>query len=203
MSSAEKSEWVSVEDYLANEAIASFKSEYIDGWVRAMTGATNRHNQVKLNAVFHLMRSLRGQPCKVWDSDTKVRIQKSDRCSFYYPDLQVVCDSNPPSAVYQDAPVLIMEVLSPSTRRYDLDEKMMAYLQIASLEYYVLLEQHQPIAIVMRRDGNAFVREIIEGIDARIDLARIGCSLAMQEIYEGIEFTPTCVQETDPEYHVA
>lgn len=166
MSSAEKSEWVSVEDYLANEAIASFKSEYIDGWVRAMTGATNRHNQVKLNAVFHLMRSLRGQPCKVWDSDTKVRIQKSDR-------------------------------------RYDLDEKMMAYLQIASPEHLVLLEQHQPIAIVMRRDGNAFVREIIEGIDARIDLARIGCSLAMQEIYEGIEFTPTCVQETDPEYHVA
>ena len=202
MSAAETPEFVSVSDYLASEETAMTRSEYIDGWVRAMTGATNRHNRVKLNCLFHLKLALRGKKCQPYDSDTKVRIRSTARKRFYYPDAQVVCESNAPTDVYQDTPVLIVEVLSPSTRRYDLDEKMAAYLEIHSVECYIVLEQHMPTAIVMRRTEKGFLRETYEGIEAKIELPFLGCALALCDIYEGIEFTATCVQEPESEYEV-
>jgi Uma2 family endonuclease len=202
MSAAEIPEFVSVEGYLVSEEMATERSEYIDGWVRAMTGATNRHNRVKGNCFYQLMRALNGQRCQPYDSDTKVRIRRLGRTRFYYPDLQVVCDSNAPTEVFQDSPVLIVEILSPSTRQYDLDEKLAAYLEIPSLECYIILEQHTPIAIVMRRTEKGFLRETYEGIEASILLPFLGCSLSLRDIYEGIEFTATCVQEPVPEYEV-
>jgi len=202
MSSAEQPQYYSVEEYLAIEEQAQTKSEYIDGWIRAMTGATNRHNCVKINCLVHLVNQLKGQRCRPFDSDTKVRIDREGSKRFYYPDVQVVCQSNDQLSVFQDQPVLIIEVLSPSTRRYDLDEKMAAYLTIPSLECYIALEQHQPIAIVMRRSHGGFLRQTIQGIDQSIDLPFLGCSLPMREIYDGIEFTAECVQEPDPEYEL-
>lgn len=202
MSSAEQPQYCSVEEYLAIEEQAQTKSEYIDGWIRAMTGATNRHNCVKINCLVHLVNQLKGQRCRPFDSDTKVHIDREGRRRFYYPDVQVVSQSNDQLSVFQDQPVLIIEVLSPSTRRYDLDEKMAAYLTIPSLECYIALEQHQPIAIVMRRSHGGFLRQTIQGIDQSIDLPFLGCSLPMREIYDGIEFTAECVQEPDPEYEL-
>lgn len=200
MSSAEVPEFVTVDDYLAAEAVALTKSEYVDGWVRAMSGACVRHNQIKANCMIHLGRSLQNRRCRPFDSDMKLRVRRAGVARFYYPDLQVVCDSNPPTSVFQDSPVLIVEVLSPSTRRYDLDEKMNAYLQIPSLQCYIVLEQHQPIAIVLRRSEGGFLRQMIEGVEAAIELPFLGCELAMRDLYDGIEFTPTCVQEDEPEY---
>jgi Uma2 family endonuclease len=202
MSSAERLEFVSVDQYLSREERALTKSEYVDGWIRAMSGATIRHNRVKVNCIGHLIQLLKGQICQPYDSDMKLRIQYQGRTRFYYPDLQVVCDSNEPTAVFQDHPVVVIEVLSPSTRQIDLDEKMTAYLSIATLECYIILEQHQPVAIVMRRTRDGFLRESIEGMDAKIDLPFLGCSLSMQEIYDRIEFTAECVQEPELEYEV-
>ena len=122
-----------------------------------MTGATNRHNQVKLNCLLYLGGALKGQRCSS-SSDTKVRIREQGLRRFYYPDVQVVCQGNVPTDVFQDLPVLIIEVLSPSTRRYDLDEKLAAYLAIPSLECYAILEQHMPLAIVLRRTPDGFSR---------------------------------------------
>lgn len=156
MSSAKKPEFASVEDYLDQEQVALTKSEYVDGWVRGMTGGSVRHNIVKTNCLFHLKRQLLGQTCRPFDSDMKLRIRWGCETRFYYPDLQVVCESQPPTAVFQGLPVLIIEVLSPSTRQLDLDEKMRAYLRIPSLQCYVVLEQHQPEAIVMRRTDAEF-----------------------------------------------
>jgi len=203
MSGAEVPRFVTVDDYLAAEELAFSKSEYVDGWVRAMAGATIRHNCVKMNCLVSLAISLKGHRCRPFDSDMKLRVRQSGATRFYYPDLQVVCDSNPPTSVYQDLPVLIIEVLSPSTRRYDLDEKMNAYLQIPSLQCYVILEQHQPIAVVMRRSEGGFLRQQIEGIEQAIALPFLACEMAMRDIYDGIEFTPTCVQEDEPEYEVS
>lgn len=200
MSSAERPEYVSIDDYLALEDQAQIKSEYIDGWVRVMAGGSVRHNLVKTNCMLHLGRQLRHKPCRPYDSDMKVRVRDRTSTRFYYPDLQVICESNEPNSVFQDRPVLIIEVLSPSTRQYDLDEKMSAYLSIPSLHCYIALEQHQPIAIVMRRANGGFLRECIEGIEAIIDLPFLSCSLPLREIYDGIQFT---VQETELEYEVS
>ena len=200
MSSAEKLEFVSVENYLSTEEIARTKSEYIDGWVRAMTGATNRHNQVSGNCFLAIATALKGKPCQAYNPDTKLRIRTESKKRFYYPDLQVVCESNLPTETFQDRPVLVIEVLSPSTRLYDLDEKLTDYTQIPTLQYYLILEQHQPIAILLRRNGSLFERLQLEGIETVIDLPMLGISLSMRDIYERIEFTATCVQEPDPEY---
>ena len=202
MSSAEQPGFVSVEDYLTAEAQALTKSEYIDGWVRAMTGATNRHNRVTMNCLLHLGEALKGQRCRPCHSDTKVRIRAQGTRRFYYPDVQVVCLENSPTEVFQDSPVLIIEVLSPATRRYDLDEKLAAYLTIPSLQCHVVLEQHQPQAIVFRRAADGFLRTAHDGIDATIALPFLGCALPLRAVYEGIEFTPTCVQEEEPAYEL-
>jgi Uma2 family endonuclease len=202
MSSAERQDYVSVEDYLAMEEQALTKSEYIDGWVRAMTGATLRHNMVAGNCFLCLGNRLKGKPCRPFNSDTKVRIDQEGKKRFYYPDVQVVCESNEPTSVFQDQPVLILEVLSPATRSYDLDEKMSAYLTIRWLQYYIVLEQHQPIAIVMRRTDGGFLRENVAGLEATIDLPFLAFSLPMRELYDGIEFTADCVQEPELVYDV-
>jgi Uma2 family endonuclease len=203
MSSAEVPKFVTVDDYLALEERAETRNEYIDGWVRAMSGATVRHNRIKVNCTICLGMLLHGQPCHPFDSDMKLRIRRNESTRFYYLDLQVVCESTPQTAVFQESPTLILEVLSPSTRQYDLDEKMHAYLQIPSLQCYIVLEQHQPSAIVMRRTAEGFLRECVEGVQANINLPFFRCSLAMADLYEGIEFTPTCVQESEIEYQTS
>lgn len=202
MSPAEKANFVSVDDYLSAEELAVTKSEYIDGWVRAMSGSTIRHNRVKLNCASSLLVKLRGKPCQPHDSCTELRICRQASTRFYYPDAQVVCDSKPGTSVFQDKPVLIIEVLSPSTRAYDLDEKLNAYLTIPSLECYIILEQHTPFAIVMRCTATGFLRETYEDLESVIELPFIGCQLSLHEIYDGVEFTATCVQEPEPEYEL-
>ena len=200
MSTANNPEFISVDDYLAAEELATTRSEYINGWVRAMSGATNRHNRVKVNCLYRFLLALSGRKCQPYDSDTKVRIHNEGDTRFYYPDMQVVCEENAPTDVYQDLPVLIVEVLSPSTRQYDLDEKLNAYLEIPSLECYVVLEQHKPLAIVMRRTADGFLRETYEGVESTIAFPFLECSLSLRDIYDGIEFTPTCVQEPVSEF---
>ena len=200
MSSAEQPEHLTVEQYLALGEEAHYKSEYIDGWVRAMIGPTLRHNLVKGNCFLALGNFLKGKSCRPFDSDTKVRIDRKGMKRFYYPHVQVVCESNQQTSVFQDTPVMIIEVLSPSTRRYDLDEKMTAYLGIASLQYYLVLEQHQPIAIIMRRAAKGFLRGEVQGIDAKIELPWLGYTMTMRDIYDGVEFTDDCVQEIEAEY---
>jgi Uma2 family endonuclease len=202
MSSAEQPSYQSVDEYLRSEETSVARHEYIDGWVRAMAGATNRHNRVKGNCFGSFFIALRGRPCVPYDSDTKVRIRRQGSTKFYYPDLQVVCDANPDSDVFQDQPLLIAEVLSPSTRAIDLDEKLNAYLTISSLEMYIILEQHQPSAIVMRRTADGFLRETVQGMEAVIDIPSLKCTLKLSDIYDGIQFTATCVQEEVAEYEM-
>lgn len=200
MSSAESPQFVSVDDYLATEEKSEARNEYVEGWVRAMSGGSVRHNQVKVNCIIHFGTLLRGKRCRPFDSDMKLRIRRLGRTRFYYPDAQIVCESNAATELFQDTPALIIEVLSPSTRQYDLDEKLNAYLRIASLEYYIILEQHMPLAIVMRRTPHGFLREIYEGVEAVINLPCLACTIELREIYAGIEFTATCVQEPELEY---
>jgi Uma2 family endonuclease len=200
MSSAERPTFVCVEEYLATEERAETKREYIDGWARAMTGATVRHNQVAVNTLVHIAIALKGHSCRPYSSDMKLRVRNQENTRFYYPDLQVICERNAPSDQFQDTPTLIVEVLSPSTRQYDLDEKLNAYLSIPSLQWYIILEQHQPSAIVMRRTEKGFLREVYEGMQAIIDLPELGCSLPLSEVYRNVEFTPTCVQEEVLQY---
>ncbi len=200
MSTAEKLMFFSVDAYLKAEDLSSTRSEYINGLIRAMTGATNRHNTVSVNVVVALGRQLKGKICRPFNSDTKIRVRHGDGTSFYYPDASVVCESNRATETFQDKPVVVIEVLSPSTRAIDLDEKLTAYLSIDSLQAYILLEQDKPLAIVMRRTPDGFLREVHEGLNSMIELPTLLCTLLLDEVYSGVDFTPASVQEPEANY---
>lgn len=200
MSSAEQPCFVSVDDYLAAEEFASTKSEYIDGWVRAMSGGSVRHNIVKGNTFVCLSNQLRMKACRAFDSDMKIRIFNEATRKFYYTDVSVICDQNGPTEVFQEHPVLLVEVLSRSTRAIDLDEKLEAYLSIESLQAYLMFEQHKPMAIIMRRTGNGFLRETAEGQLAVVELPKLMLKLPFSEIYDGVDFTAPAVHEPEMSY---
>ena len=190
MSAALKRNLITVQDYLTGELLSPIKHEYLGGVVHAMASARIGHNRVKGNTFGSLFGRLRGKRCQPFDSDTKIRVIVHGQVRFYYPDVSVICNSNPPDELFQDEPVVIIEVLSKSTRRIDLGEKKDAYLTIASLQAYVLIEQEEPLAIVFRRTDGGFVREFYEGLDAVIALPEIDAKLALAEVYEGVEFVP-------------
>jgi Uma2 family endonuclease len=190
MTAAEKPNLISVEDYLAGELESPIKHEYLGGTVYAMAGTRISHNIIANNTLAALHNRLRGRPCRPFSSDIKVRVQLPTHVRFYYPDVSVVCRSNPGDFTYQDEPVVIVEVLSQSTRRIDGGEKKDAYLTIPSLVAYVMLEQETACAVVHRRVDKEFVGEVYDGVNAIIRLPEIGVELPLAELYEGVEFIP-------------
>lgn len=190
MSAALKPNLVSVADYLAGELESTVKHEYLAGVVYAMAGARIVHNVVKGNLFATLHNLLRGERCRPYNSGTKVRVLFPTHTRFYYPDVSVVCHSNHPNQSYQDNPVVIVEVLSRSTRRIDEVEKKDAYLTMPTLSAYLLVEQEFPFVTVHRRTDQGFVRETYDGTAAVIPLPEVGIELPLGEVYEGVEFVP-------------
>lgn len=179
---------ITVEEYLAGELLSEGKHEYLGGEVHAMAGAGNRHNQIATNITIALGSRLRGKPCRPFNSDTKVRIELANHTRFYYPDAMVVCDRNRDEEQWQDRPVVIVEVLSESTRRTDLGEKRDAYLAIPTLKVLLFVEPGEAAATLYRRaQSGGFIREDYLGSDALIFLPEIEVDLPLGEIYEGLE----------------
>ena len=192
---------ISVSDYLSGERQAKHKHEYVEGIVYLMAGATNTHNRNATNATGSLYSQLRGQRCQVFNSDAKVRVQLSRGTRFYYADTMVVCQPNPPDDPFHDSPVVIIEVISAATRRFDEHEKREAYLTIQSLCVYILVEQNSAGALVYRRGDSSFEREVYLGLDAIIPLPEIACNFALAEIYENVDFsTPDHMREQEDGY---
>ena len=186
---------ISVAKYLTGEEKARHKHEYVEGAVYAMVGGTNAHNIIATNATISLGSELRGKKCRVFNSDTKVRIYLSRGTRFYYPDAMVVCRLNEAGETFQDSPVVIVEVTSESTRRTDANEKRDAYLSIDSLCVYVRVEQSVAAATVDRRKDNEFESENYSGMNSVIPLPEIDGELKLSDLYEDVEF----VQETTVE----
>ena len=176
---------MTVEDYLAEELVSELKHEYLDGVVYAMSGARNRHNKIAMNVSGALWTRLRGRRCQPYNSDTKIRIRLTNHVRFYYPDVSIICRPNPENESFQDDPVVIVEVLSDSTRRVDEGEKKDAYLSIPSLAIYLLVEQDAQTILAFRRTEQGFVREVYT--EGAVPLPEIGTELPMAEVYEGLE----------------
>ncbi len=187
MSTAEQFDFISVEEYLRLEEGSDTRHEYIGGVVYAMSGGRNVHNLVATNLSASLWNKLRGGPCRVYNSDTKIRIRQPVHTRFYYPDVSVICRPNPPRDHFQDQPSLVVEVLSTSTRRTDSGEKCEAYLSIPSLDFYLMVEPEEPVAILYRRKENGFEREVVRGVGSVLSLAALDVELPMSEVYEGVD----------------
>ncbi|PIE44170.1 MAG: hypothetical protein CSA50_01800 [Gammaproteobacteria bacterium] len=174
--------------YLKQERKATEKSEYLNGHVYAMAGASREHNQLVFNLAGLLHAQLRGSPCSAFVNDMRVRSDTTE--SYFYPDLTVVCSD----AEFEDDemdtllnPVLIIEVLSPSTEGYDRGAKFAHYRRIESLHEYVLITQDRySIERYVRNDGGLWTLSEVSTLDAAIELTTIGCRLQLNEVYEKV-----------------
>ena len=178
---------ISVEDYLAGELVSEMKHEYLGGVVHAMSGGKVRHSAASGNVFLGLGSRLRGKSCQPYNSDLKVRLDLPTQTRFYYPDLQVICESLDDDASFQDKPVVVVEVLSDSSRRVDLGEKRDAYPAVASLKVLMMIDPARPWIQLDRRSANGgFSQEFYQSLEDVILLPEIECELPVEEIYEGI-----------------
>ncbi len=150
----------------------------------AMTGGTAGHADIQRNIAFSLTARLRGKPCRFYGSDLKFQVAEG---RIRYPDGMVVCSPVDRAATVVHDPVVVFEVLSPSTTRNDRFVKAREYQATPSVRRYVMLEQDSPGAVVYARTGDGWTHEIlVEG--STLALPEIGVELPLAELYEGIVF---------------
>jgi Uma2 family endonuclease len=186
----------SPEDYLALEIESETRHEYIDGVMVPMTGGMPNHNQILLNMAGALNFALRQQPYRVFAADQRLWIPEAR--IYTYPDVMVV--QGP--LIYQEGrrdtlinPTLIVEVLSKSTRDYDRGDKFASYRTLPSFQEYVLVDQY---CCQVERYGKTgekqWVFQEYDGLEDRLELTSIAFAIALQELYDKVEFEPQAEQ---------
>ncbi|WP_347278853.1 Uma2 family endonuclease [Plasticicumulans sp.] len=179
---------MSLAAFLDWEATQPERHEYVRGEVFAMTGASLNHNRVALNLHGLLRAHLRGSPCEVFASDVQVRVDAAD--AVFYPDLVITCsaDDRQQQRTLRE-PVLIVEVLSPSTAGYDLGAKFAHYRRLASLQEYVTIDPDAPLVQVFRRSPDGWTLHAAEAGDT-VGFASIDLCVPIAAVYEDVRFEP-------------
>ncbi len=185
-----QSGYVTVEEYLASEELSEIKHEYLGGVVYAMPGASEPHAIIRFNLSGMLHARLRGKRCRGFASDMKVLLhpQPTGRAYYHYPDAMIVCDPTDAGHDWRERPTALFEIASKSTRRIDEREKRFAYLQLASLDAYVRIEQNHPEVILEHRTLEGWRLERLVGLEATIQPTSIGIELPLADLYEGVPF---------------
>lgn len=178
------------QEYLEIERKAEFRSEYHAGEMFAMAGARVAHNLVNGNAAGELRNQLRPTPCQVYSNEMRVWVPAASL--YTYPDIVVVCDKPRFADEEFDTllnPVLLGEVLSPSTEVYDRTGKFEMYQTIPSLQEYLLLAANRMHGDLFTRqsDGKWLLAPASRAEDT-IEFSSIPCRLALRDVYEKVEF---------------
>jgi Uma2 family endonuclease len=173
--------YLTEEEYLKSELTSEFKREYIDGQVYAMAGAGYNHNCIAGNVFRKFGNHLEGKPCTPFMADMKVRLGKD----YVYPDVAVDCSKMSGSDMFLENPVLIVEVLSKSTRKTDTAVKLMRYINLPSVQEYVLIEPDFVSVQVLRRYKHWLPEYYF--LDDSITFESIGLTLTVEEIYDRVD----------------
>lgn len=191
-----KQVWTETE-YLAMERASDVRHEFHQGEIFAMVGASPNHVLTTTNTSSSLNLQLRKTPCRVYQSDLRVKIGITGL--YTYPDITVVCgepffsDDTPDNLLN---PTLIIEVLSPSTEQYDRGKKFQHYRSLESLQEYVLISQDAPhVERFLRQADSEWLFKDRAGLDAVLALSSIECTLALADVYEKITFPTQADQE--------
>ena len=189
MSTAEK-RYITPTQYLAIERQADFKSEYFNGEMFAMTGASRRHNLIVGNTHGELRQQLKERACEAYMNDMRVKVSPTGL--YTYPDVAVVCDD----PEFEDAevdtllnPNVIIEVLSDSTEAYDRGRKFEQYRQLDSLREYILIAQDRVhVEHFVRDSDDRWILTESADLDDELTLPSIQCSLQVRDIYDKVAF---------------
>jgi len=181
-------------EYLELDRVASERFQYYQGEMLATAGGTKNHNQIIQNIAFGLrsvFQSL-GRSCRTYITDLRVRV---DANNFYtYPDVAVVCGKAEFLDKREDTllnPVVVVEVLSPSTEHFDRGKKFELYRQLASLREYVLVSQHKPLVErFLRENDGSWKLNVAETIGDKLHLLSLHLQLPLSEIYLDVDFPP-------------
>ena len=177
------------EEYLALEEVAEYRSEYFQGEIFAMAGGTPRHNDIALNLIDRLRGQLRGGNCKANAFDLRVLVKPTGLRT--YPDIVVTCGQRELEGNTLLNPRVLMEVLSPSTEKYDRGMKFEHYRQISALQEYILVSQFEPhIERFVRQTDGSWLMTEAKGLESSIALDAVGWMLSLAEAYEGVTFDP-------------
>lgn len=188
-------------EYLAIEKTAAFKSEFFDGEMFplhrdapvGMAGASRPHNRINENLSVEVGSRLKGGTCQSFSRDQRVLV---DRTGLYtYPDLLIVCGQVETADGDDDTitnPRVVVEILSPSTERYDRTTKFRHYQQLPSVQEYVLVSQSEPLCerFTRQADGQWGFTSFV-GLTAVLALTSVPAQVPLADIYAGVEFTET------------
>lgn len=176
------------QQYLALEGVSETKHEYYDGKIYNMAGGTPDHNLVALNIGATLRQQLESTPCRVFGSDMRVLVEAEEL--YTYPDVSVVCGKllyDPSSNTTLTNPLVLVEVLSPSTRKYDRGDKFKFYKKIPSLREVILVEADRPhVELLRRAPRGEWTIEIYTGLDAFMILKAAPCEIPLRQIYSKV-----------------
>jgi Uma2 family endonuclease len=179
-------------EYLEREENSVNKHEFHNGKIITMAGGKFKHNAIASNTMAALKYIVRPLPTKFWviNSDQKIYIESADKS--VYPDTLVVCQEPEYWAGREDLivnPLLIVEVLSKSTRTYDKGGKFLLYETLPSFMEYVLIEQKEPsVESWFKQSPDNWHKIKEKGLDASILLRSLGVSIPLADIYENIDF---------------
>jgi Uma2 family endonuclease len=174
--------------YLALERRATIKSEFLDGRMVAMSGASREHNLIAMNLSREISTQLKDRPCEAYAGDMRVCVEGSGL--YTYPDLSVVCGQ----PVFQDAqvdtllnPRVVIEILSASTEAYDRGKKFAQYRRIGSLTDYVLVAQDEMRVEHYVRQGDDWLLSEVCGPAGVLRIGSIGVAVPLAEVYARVE----------------
>lgn len=174
-------DYLSEEEYLATEPASELKREYIDGRVYAMAGAGYNHNCIAANVLRKFGNHLEGTPCATFMADIKLKLGKD----YVYPDVLVDCSKMRGDDVFSSAPIIIVEVLSRSTRKTDTTTKLIRYINLPSLQEYVLIEPDIVSVQVLRRSKNWLPDYFFLGDEVTFE--SIGLTLPVEDLYDRVD----------------
>ena len=176
-------------EYLALEDACEYRSEYVNGFIYQMAGSTESHNDISLNMATQLKAKLRGK-CKAFVADMKVWVEEEK--TFFYPDVTLVCGERKFYKNRRDTvenPILLVEVLSKSTEKYDKNDKFLTYQKIESFQEYVLISQNQPaVQQYIRQEDGSWKYKATIGLKSKVYLESVETEVSMKEIYDLVEF---------------
>ena len=178
------------EEYLAKERKALTKSEYRNGQIHAMPGASRKHNLITTHVVGELYIQLRDRSCVVYPSDMRVKVSAAGL--YTYPDVIVVCDEPRFDDTHFDTllnPTVLIEVLSLSTAAYDRGDKFAAYQKLDSLHEYVFISQDRVCVEHYLRQGQEWDLTEFRSLSDVFHLVSIRCALSLQAIYAKVQFS--------------